>query len=367
MLAALLATAVAAAPTLAVAPFATAEPALEPVGRGFADTLITDLAGVSEVQVVERAKLKLALDELKLWRTPLVDPATVAKVGQRLAADYLLTGELSLKGDALAVTARVVAVKTSRVLAARTVEGTRAQIFALEKDVAELLVEALALKLSVTERSRLRKARGKSYDEFLEFTKGLAALDSGDAAAAQQHFDAAKGDPTRRAYAFAVTRAKHAGAPLTAEEDAEFHAILAAVDPKSKEAGDALSALLNVTLGAPDARNVADQLELCEWIFSRDLTLMDGTTGTRSIEAQILTTALAPFESDPELGPTVATAYEYLLHKYPGDALAAESARRHLQVGRSQWRSGVSEADRGRARALLQAIDALVQRRWGAR
>ena len=60
-----------AGPTLAVARFDnhTTDASLEPLGRGLSDMLTTDLAGLSEVTVVERAQLSQVLDELKRRKT----------------------------------------------------------------------------------------------------------------------------------------------------------------------------------------------------------------------------------------------------------------------------------------------------------
>src|SRR4026209_768208 len=81
-------------PTVAVSYFDnnTGQAALAPLAKGLADMLITDLAAVPGIQIVEREKLNQALAELQLSRSKFIDPATAQKLGRGLAARYPPTG-----------------------------------------------------------------------------------------------------------------------------------------------------------------------------------------------------------------------------------------------------------------------------------
>ena len=91
--------------TIAIAYFDnnTGSAELDPLRKGLADMLITDLGAVSSLQIVERDKLNQVLDELKLGRSKFIDPRTAQKLGKGLAAEYIMTGSYALARDVLAL------------------------------------------------------------------------------------------------------------------------------------------------------------------------------------------------------------------------------------------------------------------------
>src|SRR5215468_5379524 len=133
-LALVLAPAAAGARTIAIAYFDnnTGNAELDPLRKGLADMLITDLGQVTSLQIVERDKLNQVLGELKLSRSRFIDPRTAQKLGKGLAAEFIMTGAYLVAGDTLRVDVRVVEVKTGRVAATDKVEGPKADFFALE-------------------------------------------------------------------------------------------------------------------------------------------------------------------------------------------------------------------------------------------
>lgn len=115
------------------------------VGRDLAGMLTNELAATNAFQMVERARLDAILDEQDLGSSGRVDPASAAKVGKMVGAEYLVTGtvtayeESGSKGGGvgfrgirvggkkeetyLAVDIRVVNSTTGVVEFTRTVEG----------------------------------------------------------------------------------------------------------------------------------------------------------------------------------------------------------------------------------------------------
>lgn len=115
------------------------------VGRDLAGMLTNELASTNSFQMVERARLDAILDEQDLASSGRVDPASAAKVGKMVGAEYLVTGTVTAyeesggKGGGigfrgirvggkkeetyLAVDIRVVNTTTGVVEFTRTVEG----------------------------------------------------------------------------------------------------------------------------------------------------------------------------------------------------------------------------------------------------
>ena len=57
-----------------------------PLSKGLADMLITDLSNVKSIQIVEREKLESLLQEIDLGESKFMDPSTAQKLGKGLGA-----------------------------------------------------------------------------------------------------------------------------------------------------------------------------------------------------------------------------------------------------------------------------------------
>jgi len=174
-------TAVAAAPTLAVTYFDnnTAEERFDPLGRGLADMLITDLAGLEGLTVVERGRLNDILSELELQASTFVDPSTAVQVGKGLGARYVLTGAFLAVEPDMRIDARIVDVSTGEVVEADAVQGPVAEFFLLEKELAAQIVDRLEVRMSARESARMGRPATESFEAFVAWSAGLEALDRG--------------------------------------------------------------------------------------------------------------------------------------------------------------------------------------------
>src|SRR5262245_40901789 len=90
------------------------------LGDKITDLLQAHLTGSPAMQLVERAKIDKAFDELALGKTGLVDDATAARVGHIVGAQVLVTGRAFPLDDELFIVGKVIGVETSRVFAAKT-------------------------------------------------------------------------------------------------------------------------------------------------------------------------------------------------------------------------------------------------------
>lgn len=110
----------AAGRTIAIAYFDnnTNSAELEPLRKGLADMLITDLGNVASLQIVERDKLNQVLGELKLSQSRFIDPKTAQKLGKGLAAQLIMTGGYAIAGDTMRIDVRIVEVATGKVMRA---------------------------------------------------------------------------------------------------------------------------------------------------------------------------------------------------------------------------------------------------------
>jgi TolB-like protein len=118
---------------------------LEPLREGLAQMLITDLADLHEIRVVERERLKALLEEQKLATSGKVDAATAARIGKLLGAQALVLGSYFDLAGALRVDARVVEVETGKIVRSVGVNGPAADFWALERDLATKLSDTMRI------------------------------------------------------------------------------------------------------------------------------------------------------------------------------------------------------------------------------
>lgn len=140
---------IAAAPVkLAVLPFDndTADANYEPLRRGLAELVISDLTVVEGVQLVERLRLEDARTELKLQQTKDFDPKSRLQFGKLLGATHVVLGALIAASPKVMLNLRVVDVKSGATITQAKLGGAPEDLFELEDQVVKQLVEALRLK-----------------------------------------------------------------------------------------------------------------------------------------------------------------------------------------------------------------------------
>lgn len=107
-------------PTVAVLPFEARERKAEneQAGKSVAELLTVALMEANCTDMVERAELEKALDELQLSAVGLTSKETQLKLGKFIGAKILITGSLFKSGDKNFVVAKIIGTETTRVLGA---------------------------------------------------------------------------------------------------------------------------------------------------------------------------------------------------------------------------------------------------------
>ncbi len=118
------------------------------LSRGISDMLITELAEVDGLTIVERKRLDILLQEIKLGESKYFDPATAQKLGKGLGAHFILTGAFIVIGHTMRIDARLVEVKSGAIFVAQEITGTTANPLDLIKQLGRLLAEGLKIPAS---------------------------------------------------------------------------------------------------------------------------------------------------------------------------------------------------------------------------
>jgi len=187
--------------TLAVLPLVIAgDSSLQPLSRGLAELITTDLATIPRLRLLERLQIGMLLDELKLGQTERVDPATAARMGRLLRAERLVQGTATIPRRGPMQLAATVVTGTGVVRPVGQLTGPFAKLLDLEKQVVLDLAAQLGLELTQAEREQILRQGPKSLAAFLAYSRGLEAMDRGDYRAAARHFrSAAQADPSFQA------------------------------------------------------------------------------------------------------------------------------------------------------------------------
>jgi TolB-like protein len=182
--------------TLAILPFENRSIAdketLDPLTKGLADMLTTELSQVVNLKIVERERLQSLLDEMGLDRSPLVDESTAVKVGKILGAQSMLFGSfMKLDEKHMRIDVRIIQTETAQLIKADKLEGDPQKLFRMVDELALKVAQHLNVAVSALERKRLEGATERSWDAVLQYSQGLRYEDEGDYRRAYQLYEKA--------------------------------------------------------------------------------------------------------------------------------------------------------------------------------
>jgi adenylate cyclase len=150
-------------PSVAVLPFAnlSRDPAQEYFSDGVTEDLITGLSKVSGLFVIAR-------NSVFTYKGRAVN---VGEVGRDLGVRYVLEGSIQRAGDRVRITAQLVDAGTGYHVWAERYDREVRDIFAVQDDVTQRIVGALAVKLTEGERGRMGRVptgNPEAYDVVLQ-------------------------------------------------------------------------------------------------------------------------------------------------------------------------------------------------------
>ncbi|MDA8139727.1 MAG: hypothetical protein M0036_13845 [Desulfobacteraceae bacterium] len=175
----------------------TQRPELDPLQKGLAVMLITDLSKIDTIQVVERVKIQALLDELKLGTTGLVDQSTAPRVGRLVGAAYIVGGRLEpAKKDAIRIDSNLLSVARQNSIGQPASSGPFEELLRMEKEIAFEIVRLLGLELTPAQIEELRKPLTTNLNSLMLWFQGINLSDKKDYnKAADAYQSALKIDP----------------------------------------------------------------------------------------------------------------------------------------------------------------------------
>jgi adenylate cyclase len=155
-----------ARPTLAVLPFANVsdDSAQSYFADGLSDDLITDLSKLSGLLVISRQSSFVYRNSGK----------RAEDIAAELGVRYLLVGSVRKAAGQVRISAQLVDAQTGGDIWAERYDRDAADIFAVQDDVANCIVEALQLRLTAFERERLGRGGTQSVEAHDALLRGLS-------------------------------------------------------------------------------------------------------------------------------------------------------------------------------------------------
>ncbi len=148
---------------------------------GLTEELITNLSRLKNVGVVSRTTVMQYKGGKKDIKT----------IGDELGVRYVLEGSVRKFGQDLLITAQLIDAKTDTHLWVGKYKGDLAQVFSIQENVSEHIVEALRVKLSPNERRALTKrptGNPEAFDYSLRARNALYRMTKNDVKSAIQLF-----------------------------------------------------------------------------------------------------------------------------------------------------------------------------------
>ncbi|MBI3301503.1 MAG: adenylate/guanylate cyclase domain-containing protein, partial [Deltaproteobacteria bacterium] len=152
-------------PSIAVLPFTnmSGNPEQEYFSDGMTETLITDLSKISSLFVISR-------NSVFTYKGKAVKPEQVSR---ELGVQYVVEGSVQKAQDRVRINAQLVDATTGGHLWAERYDRELADIFALQDEVIQKIVTALAVKLTAGEQVHLRRFPTDNLEAYDHFLRGI--------------------------------------------------------------------------------------------------------------------------------------------------------------------------------------------------
>jgi TolB-like protein len=164
---------------------------LKGLDRALSEMLITDLAVLQSIELVERSRLDEVFKEILLGKDGFIDPSTATSIGKGVGAKTILTGSFFAKGDKLRIDARLIHVETGTILLAQEITGSTADPFELQKSLQKKLIDSMGLRLSALEKAEISTKPNASGGAAAAFGRAQKLKDAGDEAGSKREVERA--------------------------------------------------------------------------------------------------------------------------------------------------------------------------------
>ncbi|MCK5339781.1 MAG: hypothetical protein KAJ60_01840, partial [Desulfobulbaceae bacterium] len=152
---------------------------LDPLRKGIAIMLLTDLHKVKELTVLERVKLEALVQEMNLAKSGLLNGDTAPRLGKLIGAEYLVGGDIILdKLKKFSFESDLLNVPAEKVDAHPTANGDLLTgLFKMEKELLFDIVSHFNITITPELETELKKTPTDNLDAIMALFLGLEQSD----------------------------------------------------------------------------------------------------------------------------------------------------------------------------------------------
>jgi len=153
----------------------------EPLQKGLAEMIITDISQIKDIRVVERLKVDQLLSELRFSTSGLADESNSLRFGKMVGARNLIKGSYLVMDDMkMTLDAGIFQSGKTAVPTNFSFDGNLSRLFQMEKELVLSIINYFGIVLTPQEREKLLRIPTENIDAFMNYCKGLDALDRED-------------------------------------------------------------------------------------------------------------------------------------------------------------------------------------------
>jgi len=156
------------------------------ISAGMTETVISDLAKISQISVISNEDRKRIMDETKFALSGLVEEDTKLKIGKLVGANVLLTGSYFIIANKIRINARLINVETGKIENTVKLDGALDAILELQDkvvmalifDTEKMVLPTMALvKNAESEKQRILDKPKPKFEAFELYSRGLETQD----------------------------------------------------------------------------------------------------------------------------------------------------------------------------------------------
>jgi tetratricopeptide (TPR) repeat protein len=167
-------------------------PNLVPIGMGLAEFTAIDISKILSLNVVDRLKIDVIINELKLSSSEYADPKYAPRMGRLLGSRRIITGSILSGGEnKIRLDGAIVNTLDGSTSITDPSEGDLASFFRIQKDFVFKIIDSLGVELTLEERDAIREVPTESFLAFMAFSRGLKYQSMGMNQEARQEFQTA--------------------------------------------------------------------------------------------------------------------------------------------------------------------------------
>ncbi|MBL7175527.1 MAG: hypothetical protein ISS66_06840 [Desulfobacteraceae bacterium] len=151
-------------PSIAVLPFTNMsdDPEQEYFADGMTEDMLTDLSKISGLFVISRSSVFSYKGR----------SVKIEQIGRELGVHYVLEGSVRKDGDRVRINAQLIDAATAKHLWAERYDGHLGDVFALQDEITQKIISALAIKLTPGEQEQVTRKETDNIEAYDTFLKG---------------------------------------------------------------------------------------------------------------------------------------------------------------------------------------------------